>query len=83
MRFSDIITPMMISESGVIIEPTLDTTAWTGSGKWSPAMSMTMSSSVAMVPGVARLRRRNFCPVKALHCQVKNRALKATMATAL
>ena len=42
----------MISDSGVIIDPVLDTTVCTGAGNCIPANSMMSRISVAMVPGV-------------------------------
>ena len=82
-RFSDIMTPTMMSDRGDTVAPVLATTVSTGEGKRRPRASITSRIAVETVGGVMRFRMLNFLPVNMAYCQVKNRILNATSATAL
>ena len=81
--FSDSITPMMMSDSGVIMLPTLLTTVCTGPGQWIPIASMASSPKVATVGTVRMALRLIFPPVNRGSCTVKNSTLKAISAAQL
>ena len=66
-RLSDIMTPMIISERGVIMLPMPLTTVSTGAGKCRPSASMAIIRAVEPICGVIRFRREKPLPVNRLY----------------